>query len=103
MKLVLEVRMQFGSIFKMRPRAGKNQALVGLFKAGRRPADMKRFGTAHVFDCGDEVWGVAVFKSEKAYRDNANDPGQDKEYRRMREALESDPEWHDGNVESIVA
>jgi hypothetical protein len=49
----------------------------------------------------DDVWGVAVFASEKAYRENANDPAQDKEYRQMRELLESDPEWHDGAVESI--
>jgi hypothetical protein len=93
--------MQFGSVFKMKPKAGKKQALIDLFKNGRQPGDMKGFLMAHVFDAGNEVWGVAVFANEKAYRDNANDPAQDKEYRQMRELLESDPEWHDGEVESI--
>lgn len=51
---------------------------------------------AHVFDAGDEVWGVAIFANEKSYRDNANDPATDKDYRQMRELLEADPEWHGG-------
>ncbi|MEX0683277.1 MAG: hypothetical protein WD904_08100 [Dehalococcoidia bacterium] len=95
--------MQFGSVFKMKPKAGKKQELVDLFKGGRPTSDVKGFVMAHVFDCGDEVWGVAVFASEQAYRDNANDPAQDKEYRQMRDLLEADPEWHDGTIESIGA
>lgn len=52
--------MQFGSVFKMKPKAGKKQALIDLFKNGRQPGDMKGFLMAHVFDAGDDVWGVAV-------------------------------------------
>jgi hypothetical protein len=95
--------MGFGSVFKMKPKAGQKQALIGLFKSGRQPGDMAGFISAHIFDCGDEVWGVAIFKDEKAYRDNANDPEQDKEYRQMRALLNADPEWHDGTVESVLA
>ena len=58
---------------------------------------------AHVFDAGDEVWGVAIFANEKSYRDNANDPATDKDHRQMRVLLEADPEWHDGMVDTIVA
>lgn len=93
--------MKFGSVFKMKPRAGQKQAVIDLFKSGRGPAEIKGFLTAHVFDCGDEVWGVAVFQDEKTYRDNANDPAQDKEYRQLRALLDADPEWHDGAVESV--
>ncbi len=95
--------MQFGSVFKMKPKAGKKQALIDSFKTGRQPADMKGFVIAHLLDAGDEVWCVAIFDNEKAYRDNANDPATDKEYRQTRELLESDPEWHDGMVDTIVA
>lgn len=93
--------MQFGSVFKMRPKAGQKQALIDLFKGGRQPGDVHGFVMAHLVDAGDDVWGIAIFADEKTYRDNANDPAQDKEYRQMRELLESDPEWHDGTVESI--
>jgi hypothetical protein len=93
--------MQFGSVFKMKPKKGKKQALIDLFKDGRQPGDMNGFVAAHVFDCGDQVWGVAIFDDEKAYRDNASDPAQDKEYRKIRKLLTADPVWHDGGVESI--
>ena len=93
--------MKFGSVFKMKPRAGQKQAVIDLMTSGRGPADIKGFLMAHVFDCGDEVWGVAVFQDEKTYRDNASDPAQDKEYRQLRALLEADPEWHDGAVESV--
>jgi hypothetical protein len=93
--------MQFGTVFKMKPKAGKKQAVIDSFKNGRSPDDMKGFVIAHVFDAGDEVWGVAVFASEKAYRDNASDPATDKDYRQWRKLLKSDPKWHDGTVETI--
>ena len=33
-----------------------------------------------------------------AYFTNANNPEQDARYRSMRELLDADPEWHDGEV-----
>ncbi len=49
-----------------------------------------------------DVWGFAVFEDEQTYRDKiANDPAQDAEYRKFRELLESDPEWHDGSIDSF--
>jgi hypothetical protein len=44
----------------------------------------------------DEVILVVVFEDEKSYRANAEDPEQDKWYRRLREHLEADPAWEDG-------
>jgi hypothetical protein len=55
----------------MKPKKGKKQTLIDLFKDGRQPGDMNGFVAAHVFDCGDQVWGVAIFDDEKAYRENA--------------------------------
>src|SRR5207253_8361598 len=46
----------------------------------------------------NEIWLTVVFESEEAYRKNADSPDMDKEYRRMLEHLQSEPEWHDGNV-----
>jgi hypothetical protein len=45
-----------------------------------------------------ELIGVAVFDSEASYRKNADDPAQNKWYLELREMLESDPEWNDGDV-----
>jgi hypothetical protein len=40
--------MQFGSVFKMKPKSGKKQDLIDSFKTGRQPGDMKGFVIAHV-------------------------------------------------------
>lgn len=95
--------MQFGSVFKLTPRPGQNQAIKDLLMGGRPVGEVKGFVAAHIFDRGDEMWGVAIFEDEQTYRDNANDPEQDKEYQKLRALLAADPEWHDGAVLSVTA
>jgi heme-degrading monooxygenase HmoA len=46
----------------------------------------------------NEVWLCVVFESEESYKRNADSPEMDKEYRRLLEHLEVEPEWHDGHV-----
>lgn len=43
-------------------------------------------------------WMAVVFESRDAYRANAESPGQDARYVRLRSCLEEDPEWHDGGI-----
>ena len=40
---------------------------------------------------------VAVFQDKKTYRANADDPEQDRWFRRVRELLQADPVWEDGD------
>ena len=48
-------------------------------------------------DEGDnEYYGVAIFTSKETYRANAESPEQDVWYRKMRDLLEADPVWNDG-------
>jgi len=46
----------------------------------------------------NELWLSVVFESEDAYRKNANSPDMDREYKKMLEHLQGEPEWHDGEV-----
>jgi quinol monooxygenase YgiN len=46
----------------------------------------------------NEVWISVVFESEDAYRKNASSPDMDKQYRKLLEHLQGEPEWHDGHV-----
>ncbi len=41
---------------------------------------------------------TVVFASEEAYRRNAESPAMDVSYRRLRELMVDDAEWHDGEV-----
>ncbi|MEX0750429.1 MAG: hypothetical protein WD359_06430 [Dehalococcoidia bacterium] len=89
----------FGSVFKMQAKSGKKQDLMSLMMDdSRTPPGARAF---YLYDTGgDEVWGVAVFDDEKTYRANAESPGQDAEYRKMRDLLTADPEWHDGTIQA---
>lgn len=41
---------------------------------------------------------AAVFADKDSYDANADDPEQDKWYRRFRDCLDADPEWMDGEI-----
>ncbi len=46
----------------------------------------------------NELMLVVMFESKDAYAANAGSPGQDARYQKMRAMLQSDPEWHDGEI-----
>lgn len=48
-----------------------------------------------------EYWTAGSWDSKDAYRANSDRPNTDANFRRLRALLESDPEWHDGEI--IVA
>lgn len=46
----------------------------------------------------NELWLVVGFESKEAYQANAGSPEQHQRYLQLREMLEADPEWHDGEI-----
>jgi hypothetical protein len=44
------------------------------------------------------IYLATAFDSKRSYWENAENPAQDAEYRRLREHLLEDPEWHDGAI-----
>jgi quinol monooxygenase YgiN len=46
----------------------------------------------------NEFYLVAVFESRESYAANADDPGTHERFMQLRAFLESDPEWHDGEI-----
>src|SRR5260221_7093961 len=96
----------FGTIFRMRPRAGQERALTQMlerWQRERRPT-VEGFVASSLLTSRThpgEVVGVAVFDSEASYRKNADAPEQDRWYRELRALLEADPEWNDGAMRAI--
>lgn len=93
----------FGSVYRMRPRPGQEQAVVEHFQQWNREHRPRVAGAlaGYLFQSRlrpGELVGVAVFDSEASYRTNADDPEQDRWYRELRALLEADPEWNDGDV-----
>lgn len=91
----------YGTIFRMTPKAGREQDVINMLEEWNRERRPKVRGAVASYlyrlDKGG-MMGVAVFDSKENYIANANDPEQDRWYRRLRDLLESDPEWNDGEV-----
>ena len=44
---------------------------------------------------------IGIFENKEAYQNNANDPEQDRWFRRTMEHLESEPDWHDDEFTEV--
>ena len=93
----------FGSVFTMRPKSGKEDAVLELFERWDRERRPKVKGTlaSHIYRSTDnpKEWTCAVvFDSRENYMANAEDPGQDRWYRELVQLLEEEPRFKDGEV-----
>jgi quinol monooxygenase YgiN len=87
----------YGTIARIKAKKGALEQLRKM-ETGRQPAG---YVQSYVFQSDndpDELWLVAIFKDKTAYTANAASPEQDKEFRALMEFLESEPEWHDGEI-----
>lgn len=96
----------YGSIFRMRPKAGREGEVAALFEEwGRTRGPIVRgVHAGYVLrpdDKSGEMIGVAIFEDQATYVANADDPAQHAWYLRLRDLLEADPIWQDG--EYVVA
>ncbi len=91
----------YGTIYRIRPKAGKEQDVVRMLEEWDRERRPKVKGALggymYKLDKGG-LMGVVVFQSMEDYAANASDPQQDAWYRRFRDLLEADPEWNDGEI-----
>lgn len=97
----------FGSIFRMRPKSGQEQAVVQLFEEWSRERGYRLQGSIasylfHPEKSPEQLIGVAIFQDKETYVKNAEDPAQDAWYQRLRALLEGDPEWEDADIPMIA-
>lgn len=93
----------FGTVYSMRPKPGQEQAIAEHLRRWERERRPVVSGTVagYLFKSKSrpgELIGVAVFDSEANYKANADDPSQGRWYGELREMLQADPEWNDGDV-----
>jgi len=90
----------YGSISRWRIKEGKQEELerlAGELFRGRSSGSR----AVHLYRSDAdprEYWVAGVFESREAYALNSASPEQGARYQRLRELMESDPEWHDGEV-----
>ena len=90
----------YGTVCKMRLVPGSEPFLLAHLEAmrGHREEGVVSSTIYRSDDDPLELWVAVVFESREAYRANAESEIQDVVYRRLRSILQSDPEWHDGEV-----
>ncbi len=98
----------YGTVFRARVKPGREGEVTALFdewwreRAPRVPGAVAGYVLRPDSGSG-ELLGVAVFADRASYCANAADPEQDRWYRRLRDALEADPQWEDGEIISASA
>jgi quinol monooxygenase YgiN len=92
--------MMFGTVAKYRLKPGHEKTFMDEMTRfeGEPPAGWVYHTVFRSKTDPNELWLSVVFESEDAYVKNANSPEMDKEYQRMLEHLQGEPEWHDGHV-----
>ncbi|HWO73204.1 MAG TPA: antibiotic biosynthesis monooxygenase [Dehalococcoidia bacterium] len=93
----------YGTIALMRPKPGQEDALKALFErwwTERRPKVKGAIASTIYRNVSNpsEIMVAVVFDSEENYKANAEDPEQDAWYRQLRDLLEADPRWIDGEI-----
>lgn len=94
----------YGTIGRFRVKPGMEGQLRQLlqeqaraFETGRVPGFLASYTYRMDADANDYYLAV-VFASKEAYWANAQSPEQDARYRQWLPLLESEPEWHDGEI-----
>ena len=92
----------YGTVAKTRVKAENREKLREIFENTAR-REVAGFVTSYMLyeNDSDVAWLFAVFEDRATYDKNAGDPAQDAEYRRYRELMEAEPEWHDGEIETF--
>ncbi len=91
----------YGTIFRMKVKSGQSQRVVQIFEeweTQQKPVVPGALGGLVMKPDGssDELIAVAIFEDKQSYIENADRPGQQEWYAKLRDALEADPEWEDG-------
>jgi len=90
----------YGTISRMRAKPGMEGQLIQHlhdFEAAHVPGTVA-VSCSRMDADPQEYYVTVIFESREAYRANAESAEQDKRYRQMLSLLESEPEWHDGEV-----
>jgi quinol monooxygenase YgiN len=90
----------YGSVSRWRVKDGQQQELEQLLSELMREMPLGSRGVCVYRSDADprEYWVAGSWDSKEAYTANSNRPETDASFRRLRALIESDPEWHDGEI-----
>ena len=96
----------YGTVANIRVKAGHQGDLTKLIQEWNTERKPKIHGAQTGYlvqldsDPQDMIM-IGIFDNKDVYTKNADDPEQDRWFRRMMEHLESEPDWHDGEFTEV--
>ena len=98
----------YGTVAHIRVKAGQGEAVIAKMEQWEQERGSKVEGNlgGYMFRLDkdpQEMIMVAVFQDKESYVANAEDTEQDKWYQELRQLLEADPEWNDGEVFGVTS
>lgn len=93
----------FGTVARFTAREGAEDRLIELMNS-YDDAEIPGHVASIVYKLrdGERQYMMATrFEDEASYRANAESPEQHQRYLQMRELIEGDPEWNDGDIVSV--
>ncbi len=89
----------YGTVARLRVKPGMEERLQDIGRQQGPAVPGMVFQHVYQMDADPrEFYLVVAFESREAYRANATSPEQNERYQQYRELLESEPEWHDGEI-----
>ena len=88
----------YGTVARMRVKPGFMEAMERIYEGQELPAGAVAFYAYQMDADPNELYMVAVFESKEAYVVNAQSAETDTQFRQWLEWLETEPEWHDGEI-----
>ena len=90
----------YGSVARWRVKEGKEKELEQLMSEVMRdrPPGSQAVWVYRSDADSREYWVASSWDSKEAYTTNSNTPQQDQRFRQLRDLMDSDPEWHDGEI-----
>ncbi|HYP41886.1 MAG TPA: antibiotic biosynthesis monooxygenase [Chloroflexia bacterium] len=90
----------YGTIARLRLKAGKEEEFTALGQSEDElhiPGHLGEF-IYRMDNDPNEYFMAVIFDSKESYHANANSPEQNSRYEQMVALMESEPEWHDGEI-----
>ena len=90
----------YGTIARLRAKPGMEARLQEFSREaeGRQPNGFMKSYVYRMDADPNEYYLVVLFDSRESYHANAANPEQNASFGQLMELLESEPEWHDGEV-----
>ena len=91
----------YGTVARIKVKSGQEKKLISVMGDEERARKIKGYVASYIYRSDNnpnELTLAVVFESKALYHANADDPEQDKWYRKMRECMQEDPAWNDGEI-----